>query len=53
MYLSLQVQVIYFIKQAAKFIKKPSKILDLGCGSGYVGIALKKNLFLKSKVFFF
>ena len=37
---------------AAKFIKKPSRILDLGCGSGYVGIAIKKNLPLKSKFFF-
>ena len=27
----------------AKFIKKPCEILDLGCGSGYVGIALKKS----------
>ena len=30
-------------KSAVKHIKKSLKILDLGCGSGYVGIAIEKN----------
>ena len=36
----------------AKLIKKPCEILDLGCGSGYVGIALKKTLKFNSEFFF-
>ena len=35
-----------------KYIKKPLKILDLGCGSGYVGIKICKNLKTKCNFFF-
>lgn len=35
-----------------KYIKKPSKILDLGCGSGYVGIKISENTKHKCKFFF-
>ena len=40
------------IKAAKKVIKHKKKILDLGCGSGIVGITLAKHLNLKSKIFF-
>ena len=39
-------------KSAVKHIKKSIKILDLGCGSGYVGIAIEKNTKHKNKLFF-
>ena len=39
-------------KSAVKHIKKSLKILDLGCGSGYVGIAIEKNTKHKNKLFF-
>lgn len=39
-------------KSVVKSIKKPGKILDLGCGSGYVGIAIKKNLRFETNCFF-
>ncbi len=35
-----------------KSIKKPGKILDLGCGSGYVGISIKKNLKFRAEYYF-
>ena len=40
------------IKSATKKIKKGSKILDLGCGSGAVGIALKKIKKISEPVYF-
>ena len=40
------------IKAAKKVIKHKKKNLDLGCGSGIVGITLAKHLNLKSKIFF-
>ena len=39
-------------KSAVKLIKKSSKILDLGCGSGYVGISIEKNTKNKNKLYF-
>lgn len=35
-----------------KYIKKPSKILDLGCGSGYVGVSIAKNTNYKNHYYF-
>tara|TARA_B100000965_G_scaffold308235_1_gene267323 strand:- start:216 stop:905 length:690 start_codon:yes stop_codon:yes gene_type:complete len=40
------------IKSTLKHIKKPSKILDLGCGSGYVGITIDRNSKHKTKHYF-
>ena len=31
------------IKSVLSVVKTKKKILDLGCGSGYVGIAIEKN----------
>jgi release factor glutamine methyltransferase len=39
-------------KSTIKQIKKVSKILDLGCGSGYVGLSIAKNSKLKNKYYF-
>jgi len=39
-------------KSTIKQIKKASKILDLGCGSGYVGLSIAKKTKLKNKYFF-
>jgi len=39
------------IKESKKKIKKNKKILDLGCGSGVIGISVKKKIFKKSQVF--
>ena len=41
------------IETSEKIIKKKKKILDLGCGSGIVGISIAKRLKTKEKVFFF
>jgi release factor glutamine methyltransferase len=35
-----------------KYIKKPLELLDLGCGSGYVGIQIAKSTKYKSTFFF-
>ena len=35
-----------------KYIKKPLELLDLGCGSGYVGIKIAKIIKYKSTFFF-
>ena len=40
------------IQAAAKKINPKKKILDLGCGSGIVGITLAKHLNIKSKIYF-
>ncbi len=40
------------IEATEKVIKKKKKILDLGCGSGIVGISIAKRLKIKEKVFF-
>ena len=39
-------------KSTVKQIKKVSKILDLGCGSGYVGLSIAKNTSFKNKYYF-
>ena len=39
-------------KSAVKQNKKPSKILDLGCGSGYVGLSIAKASQKKNKLYF-
>ncbi len=40
------------IEACKKMIKNKKKILDLGCGSGIVGISIAKNLKTKQKIFF-
>ena len=32
------------ILESYKYINKDSKVLDLGCGSGFIGLAIKKNI---------
>jgi release factor glutamine methyltransferase len=39
-------------ESTVKQIKKASKILDLGCGSGYVGLSIAKNTKIKNKYYF-
>lgn len=39
-------------KSVLKYTKQSSKILDLGCGSGYVGISIAKNLSNKTQYYF-
>ena len=43
-------EILY--KSTVKQIHKPSKILDLGCGSGYVGLSIAKNTTLINQYFF-
>lgn len=40
------------IEAAKKIIKPEKKILDLGCGSGIIGISLAKHFKIKSKIYF-
>ena len=40
------------IDVAQKIVKSKKQILDLGCGSGVIGISLAKKLNLKSKIYF-
>ena len=40
------------IEASQKIIKNKKKILDLGCGSGIVGISIAKSLKTKQKMFF-
>ena len=40
------------IEAAEKIVKKKKKILDLGCGSGIIGISIAKRLKTKEKIFF-
>ncbi len=40
------------VLSALKAIKKKSEILDLGCGTGYVGLSVAKNIKTKNKYFF-
>ena len=40
------------IEAAKKIIKPKKKILDLGCGSGIVGISIAKHLKRNTKIYF-
>ena len=40
------------VESTLKIIKKKSDILDLGCGSGYVGLSVAKKTKFKNKYFF-
>ena len=40
------------VNSAKKIIKAKKKILDLGCGSGIIGINLSRCLNLKFKIYF-
>jgi len=35
-----------------KIVKKRSEILDLGCGTGFVGLTISKNTKIKNKYYF-
>ena len=40
------------VLSALKAIKKKSDVLDLGCGTGYVGLSVAKNIRIKNKYYF-
>ena len=40
------------VQSSLKIIKKKSDILDLGCGTGYVGLTIAKNTKIKNNYFF-
>ena len=40
------------VQSSLKIIKKKSDILDLGCGTGYVGLTIAKNSKIKNNYFF-
>ncbi len=40
------------VESTLKILKKKSDILDLGCGTGYVGLTVAKNIKLKNNYFF-
>ena len=44
--------IVRAIEKNKKVIKKSNYILDLGCGSGAIGISIKKKIFKNSNVFF-
>ena len=40
------------VQSSLKTIRKKSDILDLGCGTGYVGLTIAKNTKIKNNYFF-
>ena len=40
------------VKSSVKMIKKKSDVLDLGCGTGYVGLTVAKNTKHKNNYYF-
>ena len=40
------------VESTLKIVKKRSEILDLGCGTGFVGLTISKNTKIKNEYYF-